>query len=181
MKFYPAWLLFPAFVNALAGTALNTSCPLWTTSQNDSCKCGSSAFGLVKCEDDRGALAITNCYCMTLDQNGSSPSVGACLYTCRLLVNTTSYNLDLNMAKDLDDKICGPYKRTGVLCGKCIEGYGLPVYSYSLSCVECSHYKYNWLKYIAVAYAPLTLFYVLAIMLRVSSTSRLMAGYKQCS
>ncbi len=63
------------------------------------------------------------------------------------------------------------------MCGECIEGYGLPVYSYNLSCVECSNYKYNWLKYIAVAYIPLTIFYFIVIKFRISATSGLLAGY----
>ncbi len=37
------------------------------------------------------------------------------------------------------------------MCGECIDWHGLPVYSYSLSCVECTRYKYNWIKYIVVS------------------------------
>ena len=29
----------------------------------------------------------------------------------------------------LNATMCGPYNREGLLCGKCIDGYGLPVYS----------------------------------------------------
>ena len=63
------------------------------------------------------------------------------------------------------------------MCGECLEGYGLPVYSYSPSCVECTSYKYNWLKYIAVSFIPLTVFYFLVIILRISATSGYMLGY----
>ncbi len=63
------------------------------------------------------------------------------------------------------------------MCGECTEGHGLPVYSYSLSCVECTHYKYNWIKYIAVAYIPLTLFLIVVITFRISATSGSMVGY----
>ena len=34
--------------------------------------------------------------------------------------------------------MCGPYNREGLLCGKCIDGYGLPVYSLDVKCVNCS-------------------------------------------
>ncbi len=33
------------------------------------------------------------------------------------------------------------------MCGECVEGYGVPVYSYTLSCVECSEYRYNWMQW----------------------------------
>ena len=52
-----------------------------------------------------------------------------------------------------------------------------PVYSYSLACVECKDYEYNWLKYIAVAFLPLTVFYIIVILFRISATSGAMNGY----
>ena len=55
--------------------------------------------------------------------------------------------------------------------------YGLPVYSYSIHCVNCTEYQYNWLKYIAVAYIPLTLFCLVVILLRVAGTSGYLLGY----
>ena len=82
-----------------------------------------------------------------------------------------------NQSAALNNETCGPFHRTGVLCSKCIEGYGLPVYSYNLSCVNCTDYKYNWIKYIAVAYGPLTLFYIVAVIFRISATSGLMICY----
>ena len=123
-------------------------CPLWTTLQNGSCKCGN--INSVHCEENRGAYAVADCYCLTLDETKTFPVVGECSYTCRFLATNSSYDLYGNETQDLD-KLCRHYNRTGVMCGECVEGYGLPVYSYSLACVECSHYKYNWLKYIAVA------------------------------
>ena len=32
--------------------------------------------------------------------------------------------------------------------------------SYTLECVRCENYKYNWLKYLAAAYIPLTALYI---------------------
>ena len=39
-----------------------------------------------------------------------------------------------------------------------IKDCGFPVYSYRVDCVKCVDYRYNWLKYIAVAYLPLNVF-----------------------
>ena len=61
--------------------------------------------------------------------------------------------------------------------GQCIKDYGLPVYSYNISCAKCVHYKYNWLKYIAVAYLPMTVFYLIIITLKISANSGLLVGY----
>ena len=67
-------------------------------------------------------------------------------------------------------------KRGGPLCSKCIQGYGLPVYSYKFECVECDDDENNWLKYLAVAYGPLALFYVLVAMFSISFTSATVIG-----
>ena len=56
----------------------------------------------------------------------------------------------------------------------CEDGFAPPVYSYYFGCVNCSNYnnyKYNWLKYIAVAYLPLTVFYFVVILARIRATS----------
>ena len=109
----------------------------------------------------------------TPEHNTSFPLVGPCLYTC----SKKYQHFSVNQSAKLNNETCGPFKRTGMLCSKCIEGYGLPVYSYSLSCVNCTDYKYNWIKYIAVAYGPLTLFYIAAVVFRISATSGLMICY----
>jgi len=51
------------------------------------------------------------------------------------------------------------------------------VYSYSLACVECSNYTMNWIKYIAVAFLPLTLFLGVIIVFRLRVTSGLLNGF----
>ncbi len=161
-------------------TAESDVCPLWTTRQNNNseCTCGSRLEGILNCEDSKGVLALLSCYCMTTrDENSTEVVVSSCLFTCSFKSAPLTQKLHTNATDDLNNKTCGPYHRKGVMCGECIEGYGLPVYSYSLSCVKCSHYKYNWLKYIAVAYIPLTIFYFMVILFRISATSGVMIGY----
>ncbi len=51
------------------------------------------------------------------------------------------------------------------------------VFPFTLSCVECSEYKYNWMLYIAVAYIPPTIFYFAIVVLRISVSHGLMVGY----
>ena len=48
---------------------------------------------------------------------------------------------------------------------------GHRTYSYRLKCANYSHYKYNWLKYIAAAYVPLTVFFFVAIIFRLNALS----------
>ena len=77
-----------------------------------------------------------------------------------------------------DHNSCTHYQyKTGPMCSRCVDGYASPVYSYSLACVECKDYKYNWLKYIAVAFLPLTVFYIIVILFRISAASGALNGY----
>ena len=114
---------------------------------------------------------------MTVDSN-MEPVVGSCLYTCNQRPRPELYEVDIS---DLNNEMCRPFDRNGTMCGQCIEGHGLAVYSYNLSCVECTDYEYNWLKYIAVAYGPLTVFYFIIIIFRISANSGAMVVYVSIS
>ena len=76
----------------------------------------------------------------------------------------------------LDNFMCADLNRHGRLCGRCKNGYALPVYSYDLACVKCDNYKYNWLKYLAVTFGPLTLFYIVVSLFAISFTSPWLSG-----
>ena len=165
-------LLLVLNIAELHGTEEN--CPLWTSPRNGTCQCGDDLNQIVKCEEGKGATDVYICFCMTY--NYSSPLVGSCLYTCRSTYSTYT-KLRTNTSSDINNETCGPFKRTGVQCSKCIEGYGIPAYSFTLSCVKCTDYEYNWIKYVIVAYGPLTLFYIAAVIFRISATSGLMLSY----
>lgn len=170
------------FSVVIAGTSAGDDhealdCPLWTAPVNGSCQCGDSLRGIVSCDDRKGALLLNKCFCMTTWPGGNSPLVGTCLYSCNLIYPQVNV-IGVNTTAEITSMTCGPFKRTGVMCGECLPGYGLPVYSYSLSCVECTQdYKFNLLKYVAVAYIPLTVFFFIVIILRISATSGYLLGY----
>ena len=69
------------------------------------------------------------------------------------------------------NQLCKKYNRDGQLCGKCQKGFAPPVYSYSVSCVNCAEYTKNWVKYVAISFLPLTGFFILIVTFRISATS----------
>ena len=75
--------------------------------------------------------------------------------------------------------MCGPYNREGYLCGKCIDGYGLPVYSHDLKCVNCSKFPtgVSIVMYIIIQFVPITLFFVCAVVFHLNITSGPLLGY----
>lgn len=151
-------------------------CPPWMTpsacseysSSNSgncsNCKCGSSIGGLVKCNETTKEVMILACYCMSQSKILNETIVGGCPYTCSREYRTTIPT----QLSQLDKFTCFDQKRTGQLCGNCVPDYAPPVYSYSIACVKCTKYKGNWVKFVAIAFLPLTLFYFIIIAFRIS-------------
>ena len=107
---------------------------------------------------------------MYFNEEDDSTIVGRCFHSC--FYQHIYFHLPLN-GSQLNEAQCGRFNREGQLCGSCKKGYALPVYSYQfLSCVKCHDYSYkNWLKYIAIAFGPLTVFFIIVIVCRISATS----------
>ena len=186
-------LVFSLFVvssYAARGIAQAEECPLWTVAKNDTedCVCARFDQQTVRCNNSPYSVSVRLFQCMTADRD-INPVVGPCLYNSNSTLGrphirakfdfyTAWYSkITTNSSTNLNSETCGPYKRKGLMCGRCIKDYGLPVYSYNLACVKCVDYKYNWLKYIAVAYLPLTVFFLIIITFKLSANSSLLIGY----
>ena len=139
------------------------------------CECGSPVGYTVQCSTESQPLQVLVCYCMTYNKETASFVVGMCFYAC--FYANTYYTIPMWVnATNQNAFLCNGlhFHRDGQLCGACEDGYALPVYSYSLACVECSNYSKNWIKYILVAFLPLTLFFWVTIVFRLSATSGLL-------
>ena len=159
------------------------TCPTWflpvtDDKRNDTCKCGNDLEGIVRCHDVTQPVYLHNCYCMSYNQDMSGLVVGNCYYGCfHTTVRNSQYFCLPSNASKLEFFFCQKYHREGQLCGRCNSNFTPPVYSYTLDCVQCSGYDYNWAKYLAVAFLPLTVFSVIVITFRVSATSGSMNAF----
>ena len=160
------------------------ACPPWTVSSSASgeCQCGDALHGVVYCDRDNKRISLLKCYCMSYNRDFNTTVVGPCNAMCRDMGGYHSYNV-LNISDDvslLNSELCGQlYSREGQLCGRCKNSTGPPVYSYSLECVPCfeTEFKSNLFKYVTVAFLPLTIFYLGAVMFKLSVTSGNMVAY----
>ncbi len=160
-------------------------CPLWyhPVGEDGPCVCGETLDKIVDCQPtDNYSIYLKNCYCLTLDPSGREPVVGPCIYTCALSwKHNISYVLKTRIVSksklQIDNETCSRFNRQGVMCSQCRPGYGLPIYSYNLSCVPCISSWQNFAKYIAIVYIPLTVFVILVIAFRLSVNSGLMVVY----
>ena len=153
--------------NLVSAQSNNVSCPPWFEPFNGTCKCGDSINGVVKCDEALQESAVLNCHCMTYSET-TGTVVGTCLYNC--VKRDNHYHQMPKTVEELNDAVCGHLNRGGQLCGECKTNYSPPVYSYNLQCTECSGEQYNWIKYVAIAFVPLTVFLVLVLCCRISAT-----------
>ena len=65
---------------------------------------------------------------------------------------------------------CSAWKRKGTLCSQCRQGYGVPLYSYHLECVECKDFQVTELfKFLAVSLLPLTAMCILVTLFHLNT------------
>ena len=158
------------------------TCPPWFTCANTGkCKCGPSLRGGIKCSEKTMRSAVLNCHCVTYNETEANTFAGLCFYNCeRPVLNKVLQNVYHGLPEntsDLNSYMCSRFNRTGVLCGECVNGQSPFVLSYNLSCVNCPNSRLNWLKFIAVGFIPLTLFYFVMLFFNINVTSSHMHGY----
>ena len=153
-------------------------CPPWYQ-QKGKCERGVIFKESVKFEQRTLQTWLQTFYCMTTsDENATNRTdvIGGCLYSFHVHDISTYYPLPCNISK-LNDYTCGGLNREGQLCGRCNKGFAPPVYSYTVSCVNCTDYHLNWLKYIGVVFGPLTIFCILICFFHISATSPYLHGF----
>lgn len=151
----------------LTGNASNITCNYtWTSS----CRCGFTS-NVVICDDNSLQVNVLKCYCMTYSRLHNTTVVGSCMYTCKPYKQHGDiyYRIPKSL-QALNNATCGRHNRKEQMCSHCRETYAPSVYSYDYYCTECSEYEYNWVKYLLIAYLPLTLFYVVTLCFKISIT-----------
>ena len=154
--------------------ATNTSCPTWFYYSNSTqqCQCGYS-MGLINCNQETQTVVVWDSYCATYSGHHGQFYGGVC--PMRHRENRTN-RMVAQLPTDpdlLNDVMCAPYNREGLLCGSCREGYGPAVYSLSLNCADCSVLSTTSAVglYLLVVFFPITMFYLCIIIFHIKITS----------
>ena len=150
-------------------------------------ECGDDIGHAIQCEENY--LKIERCYCIYYDTYKNISLMSNCFSTCfhpqlgayfkvkRLHVDNASiFNRD--MCIETSQSFTYVTNHTGRFCGKCKEGHGLAVYSYQIAaCIPCKGYNgTNWWKYFIISLLPLTLFYIIIVLLKVNLNSSYLSG-----
>ena len=135
---------------------------------------------MILCDETTGRTAVSNCHCVTYDNETKETHVGSCYYNCENTAHNSLYDrvyhpLPTNPTK-LNNFTCGRFNRSGMLCGQCESGLSPFVLSYNLSCVKCPDGHKNWWKFILAGYVPLTFFYFFIVVFNINVTSSRLHG-----
>ena len=132
--------------------------------------------GSLICSED-SLISIRDCKCVTYDNDSCSILLGACPYGCGFKPKELTWSGEVyhslpNNLSEYNHLMCGQFNCESPVCSKCIKHFSPLVYSYELKCVPCTdgHHN-NWLKFIIIAFIPLTLSYFLVLLFRVDATS----------
>ena len=156
-------------------------CQPWylpSQAKND-CEPGNHIGDVLRFQPRTKQTTLLAFYCMTTSENLTERRdvVGGCLFSTSVPQSMLFFPLPCNIS-ELNQFMCADLNRQGQLCGSCRDGYAPPVYSYALYCVNCTDYGYrNWIKYLAIAFGPLTVFCVMIIVFHISATSPYLHGY----
>ena len=157
--------------------ATDTSCPTWHYYNNATgqCECGY----LLLCSSDGNQVEICIDHCATSAGQEDDYYVSYCPFTHTVNSTNRLYSDIPNNASQLDEVMCGPYNRRGLLCGECKDGYGPAVYSSDMTCANCSSLwsRYAISLYLFLQFVPTTLIFLCFVVFRFNITSGPLLGY----
>ena len=113
-------------------------------------------------------------YCMTYNNTTGTTEYGTCPFIGHY--NTTYgagifyIQLPSNVSL-LNEFMCGPLNREGPLCGRCKDGYGIALHSYTLQCSKCWGHGYGWVLYYFLELFPITVMHFLVVIFHIRATS----------
>ena len=176
-KFYFIFLLVLAISTGSGCSSIVEygTCPTWHhLDQYGKCKCGSRLGGEVVCERYK-RVRLNIRYCMTYDDTINATVAGICPFS-RLNKSDEFYVQQPVNVNELQNFTCGRLKRRGLLCSHCEDSLGIAVLSYSYECTKCLGKFYGWLLYFALAFVPITIFFLIVVFCNIRATAPHMNG-----
>ena len=163
---------FILVITAVHCTNAVSECPTWTLPSHSNtsdqvCHCGDSVGGQVVCDKDLNVSVLMG-YCMTYDAEPEMAYLSACPF--RLQHNYDIYTPVPRNVSQLNDFMCSPYNRQGMVCSECKPGYGPSVYTLNLKCYKCSGAYSGWALYLFFELFPVTLIFCIMALCHIRLT-----------
>lgn len=156
------------------------ACPPWFLSHQGTlpaCLCADTLKNIIQCSDSNLTSYVAINYCVAYDASLSMVLTGPCPYSS-VPGNIEGFWVPLpRNISQISEQLCGPLNREGLLCGRCLEGYGISVHSPSLKCVNCQEYPHGWAWFLLTDILLQTLFFLFVFFFRISVTTEKLNGF----
>ena len=155
-------------------------CPPWFfyNTSTKTCECYSNprTDHIVRCAKKVALLKLG--YCMTYEE-GTGFHVGHCgsVNVSGLNITNDNYIRLPDNISDLNDYMCGPLNRQGMMCSQCADGFGFAVFSVGHTCTNCTGVWYGIPLYLFIEFVPITVFFFVVLVFRISFTSAPMVAF----
>lgn len=130
-------------LNAALRLVSSQPCPTWFILESNQCVCGTTFPGnILDCSQLLNTTTIRSGYCLTLDNATQEELFGACPYN-----SNSSFLTFFDVPSDvlqLDEVMCSPLNRTGVMCSECQSGLGPTLFSKFRECKKCMSSWLGW-------------------------------------
>ena len=154
-------------LNAALRLVSSQPCPTWFILESNQCVCGKTFPGnILDCSQLLNTTTIRSGYCLTLDNATQEELFGACPYN-----SNSSFLTFFDVPSDvlqLDEVMCLPLNRTGVMCSECQSGLGPTLFSKFRECKKCMSSWLGWTVLLVRFVLPSTFFCVLIIIIRIN-------------
>ena len=126
---------------------------------------------IIQCSERKVEMNVA--FCMTHERDGTF--IGDChTYLNKpnaILVDGMYVSLPDNIS-ELNDFMCGKINRKGRICRECIDGFAPSMTSLGYECSNCTiNGNYGVLFYLFLEFVPITSFYLVVLLFKVSLTS----------
>ena len=126
----------------------------------------------ITCSDSGPLLQFG--FCATYNEDTRLVTVSKCPYHQVGQIVTTIGNIQLpKKLAELNDSMCGPMNRKGIVCSECVDGFGPSVTSIGYACANCTDawYRVPLLKFVFLQLVPITVFYLIILIFQIRLTS----------
>ena len=127
--------------------------------------------GKIKCTEHGPTMVIGSC--ATYDKNIQVLSISKCFNQ----IGVGDYNMSTAFVQlptiltELNDYMCGPLNRKGLVCSECADGFGPSVTSFGYRCANCTDVWYGVPLFLFIKLFPITILYLIILAFQISVTS----------
>ena len=170
-----------------SSSLFNSALALNLDEQSSQLLCVNATFNdrdaMIQCTEEGPVLQFG--YCATYNDDTKLLSITNCPHYQAYGYNLSPSGqivLPRNLSQ-LNDYMCGPLNRKGVLCSECANGFGPSVTSFGYKCANCTDTWYGLPLFLVVEFVPITVFYLIILVFQISVMSAPMPCfimYAQC-